>query len=163
MNANIRRASASDKNIFIDFAIELSKFNRVNHRKECKYDNYDFVVDAIRRKAEKIFVNRDDNTLILIAEIDNKPVGYARGRIYKEDITADNGTGKIGFIDELYLKDAARGFGLGKKLLNQTITWMKDKGINRIKLHAYSWNDNAKRLYKKNGFKEYAVSYEKFI
>lgn len=40
---------------------------------------------------------------------------------------------------------------------------MKEKGVNRVKLHAYSWNNNAKKIYERNGFKEYAVSYEKFI
>lgn len=62
-------------------------------------------------KSHDTFVNRDDNTLILIAELDGNPVGYALGRIFEENETADN----------------------------------------------------AKKLYERNGFKENAVSYEKFI
>ena len=40
---------------------------------------------------------------------------------------------------------------------------VRQKHPNRINLHAYSWNNNAKRLYERNGFNEYAVSYETFI
>ena len=76
---------------------------------------------------------------------------------------AENGTGIMGLFDELYIDDMARGAGLGQNLLDETMKWMKEQGINRVKLHAYSWNDNAKRLYERNGFKEYVVSYEAFI
>jgi len=40
---------------------------------------------------------------------------------------------------------------------------MKEQRVNRVKLHAYSGNNNAKKIYEQNGFKEYVVSYEKFI
>ncbi|KAB3538544.1 GNAT family N-acetyltransferase [Alkaliphilus pronyensis] len=43
------------------------------------------------------------------------------------------------------------------------MSWMKGQGINRVKLHAYSWNIKARELYQRNGFKEYVVSYEAFI
>ncbi|MTI71589.1 MAG: GNAT family N-acetyltransferase [Firmicutes bacterium] len=163
METKIRQADESDKKVFIDYSIKLSKFNRVNHNNDSKYDDYSLVIKAIKKKAEETFKYRNENTLILIAEIENKPVGYALGRIYKEDETADNGTGEMGLLDELFIEDRARGAGLGQKLLNEAIKWMKEKGIKRIKLHAYSWNDNAIKLYERNGFKEYVVSYETFI
>jgi GNAT superfamily N-acetyltransferase len=163
MQTSIRPALDSDKDSFIDFTVKLSKFNRNNHNSECKYDNYETIAELIKNKAEETFDNRNVNTLILIAELEGNPVGYALGRIYREDETADNGTGKIGLVDELFLEDIARGFGLGQRLLDETIKWIKQNNINRVKLHAYSWNSNAKKLYEKNGFKEYAVSYERFI
>lgn len=124
---------------------------------------YSLVVKAVRKKAEKTFINRDEGTLILIAELENKPVGYALARIYQENEAAENGTGIMGLFDELYIDDMARGAGPGQNLLDETMKWMKEQGINRVKLHANSWNDNAKRLYERNGFKEYVVSYEAFI
>ncbi|KJR44345.1 hypothetical protein UF75_5274 [Desulfosporosinus sp. I2] len=99
----------------------------------------------------------------MIAEIDGIPLGYALGKIVEQEETADNGTGKMGLFDELFVDVSARGFGIGRKLIDNVTHWMEEKGISRIKLHAYSWNNNAKRLYEKYGFKEYAVSYEKFI
>ncbi|HYK72166.1 MAG TPA: GNAT family N-acetyltransferase [Pseudoneobacillus sp.] len=163
MIVEIREAVDSDKDIFIEFAIKLSNFNRKNHSDECKYDHYELVMNSITKHAEETFNSRNDDTSILIAELEGKPVGYALGRIFVEDVKSDNGTGRMGLFDELFLDETARGLGLGQKLLDETIKWMKEKGINRIKLHAYSWNHHAKRLYERNGFKEYAVSYETFI
>lgn len=163
MEITIRQVIDSDREPFVNFTVQLSRFNRSNHDNQCKYDNHELVIDLIRNKAEETFNNRSENTLILIAELEDKPVGYALGRIFEEDKTADNGTGRMGLFDELFVDGTVRGLGVGRKLLDEIIKWMKKKEISRIKLHAYSWNNNAKRLYKKNGFKEYAVSYETFI
>ena len=162
MEVNIRRAVNSDKETFIDFAVKLSEYNRTNHKSECKYDNYEFVIDSIQRKASETFDNRNEDIFIFIAEFEGKPVGYALGRIFEED-SADNGTGRMGLFDELFVDDLARGLEVGQKLLDITISRMKEKGINRIKLHAYSWNNIARRLYEKNGFRDYAISYEIFL
>jgi ribosomal protein S18 acetylase RimI-like enzyme len=159
----IRQANYDDKNDFIKFTVRLSEFNRSNHSENSKYDEYRKVLSAIKDKASKIFESRDENILILIVESEGKSIGYALGRIYEEDQIADNGTGQIGLFDELYLDSEARGHGLGQKILDEMIKWFKSNDIRRIKLHAYSWNKKAKELYEKNGFKEYAVSYEKFI
>ena len=43
--------------------------------------------------------------------------------------------------------EEARGHGLGQKLLEECLKWMKENGIKRVKLHAYSWNTSAKKLY----------------
>jgi len=163
MEVKLRQAIDTDENIFIDFTIKLSKFNRSNHSDICKYDDYELVIDSIQKKAEETFKNRNEDTLILIAELESKPVGYALGRIFRQDETADNGTGRMGLFDELFVDDSARGLGSGHKLLDGTIKWMKEKGIHRVKINAYSWNINAKKFYERNGFNEYAVSYETFI
>lgn len=163
MQATIRRATDSDKQAYVDFSLKLSRFNRSRHSVDCKYDDYDEILKKIQREAEASFDACDDDTSILIAELDGKPVGFAVGRIYEEDDTADNGSGRMGLFDKLFLDDSARGFGLGQKLLDETMAWFKHKEISRVKLLAFSWNDHAKAIYKRNGFKEYAVSYEKFI
>lgn len=152
-----------DVDTFVEFSLKLSIFNRNNHNIECKYDDYELVLSSIRKSAEATFKNRNEDTLILIAEINGIPVGYAFGKIFEQEETTDNGTGKMGLFDELFVDVSTRGFGIGRKLIEEVTHWMKEKGINRIKLHAYSWNNNAKRLYEKYGFKEYAVSYEKYI
>lgn len=159
----IRKAMAVDRNDFIEFSIKLSDFNRKNHSDTSKQDVYENVKSAIRNKSNKTFESRDDNLLILIVESEGESIGYALGRIYDEEQSADNGTGQMGLFDELYLDSKARGYGLGQKILDEMMKWFKSRGITRVKLHAFSWNDKAKELYEKNGFSEYAVSYEKFI
>ncbi len=163
MKTAIRKALDNDLNTFLQFVEKLTVFNRENHNIECKHDDYSIVQKSIRKKAEATFRSRNKNSVVFIAEINHKPVGYALGRIYEEDKNADNGTGKVGLFDELFIEETGRGFGIGQKLIDEVMNWMKEKRIDRVKLHAYSWNNNAKILYEKNGFKEYAVSYERFI
>jgi GNAT superfamily N-acetyltransferase len=159
----IRVAEQRDKIELLKLVESLSKFNRENHEPECKSDAYYIVLSAIRERAEMRFDTDDKNIRILVVETDGRLVGYAIGEIYEESLTSDNGTGKIGLFDELFLAEEARGCGLGQKLLDEIMIWFKNNKINRVKLHAYSWNKHAKEMYKRNGFSEYAVSYEKFL
>lgn len=159
----IRLAEARDKIEYLKFVENLSKFNRRNHCKESTKDDYSKVLSAIKERAESRFDAKDENIRILVAECDGELVGYAVGEIYEEGLTNDNGTGRMGLFDELYLDEKARGQGMGQKLLDEIIDWFRENDISRIKLHAYSWNKKAIDMYKRNGFNEYAVSYEKFI
>lgn len=163
MKTEVSPATDGDKETFVAFAVKLSQFNRENHEAKSKYDDYGAVLLAIKDHAEKTFVNRSENDFILIARVGDVPVGYVLGRIYDEDPKADNGTGRVGLLDELYLEDSARGLGLGRRLIEETMDWMKENGITRVKLHAYTWNKKAVRLYEHYGFQEYAVSYEAYI
>ncbi len=159
----IREALDQDKDVFVEFALSLSRFNRSMHHEPCHYDDFNKVLDAIRKNAEKAFDERNEDTYILIAFAERKPVGYALGSIFTQEETADNGTGRMGLFDQLFLNDAARGLGIGKQLMDQVMDWFKKKDIHRVKLHAYSWNTKARSIYETYGFQEYAVSYEKFI
>ncbi len=163
MSVLIRQVRENDKNDFIELSVKLSRFNRKHHGDSCKTDDFQNVLEVIREKAEQTFLQRNDDILILMAEVDGNVCGYALGRIINEEPWVDNGTGRIGLFDELYLDKSARGLGLGQKLFNEVMSWMKQKGMNRVKLHAYSWNTHAQKIYKQNGFSEYAVSFEKFI
>ena len=163
MNFILRQARESDKLDFVKLSESLGRFNRERHCDACKTDDFRKVSEAIRARAEITFLNRMADILILMAEVEEKVCGYALARIIHEESWVDNGTGRIGLFDELYLDESARGFGLGQKMIEEVIDWMKQKEINRIKLHAYSWNAHAIKVYEQNGFKEYAVSYEKFI
>lgn len=163
MNILIRQAQECDKNAYLDFAVKLCRFNRENHDLKCKYDDFSAALEAIRRNAEATFDEIGEDTLLLIAEMDSKPAGYALGRIFQQEPNADNGTGRMGLFDELFVDESARGQGLGQMLMDEVMDWFREKGISRVKLHAYSWNSNARSMYEKNGFEEYVVSYEKFI
>lgn len=160
---SIRQAVDSDLEVFIEFTLKLARYNRSNHSETCKYDDFNQVLHAIKTKAETTFSNRMNNTLVLIAELDKKQVGYALGRIIQEEATSDNGSGRTGLFDELFIDEEARGLKLGQQLIDGVMTWMKSNGIHRVKLHAYSWNTAARKLYERNGFVEYASSFGKFI
>ena len=160
---HIRLAVENDKSNYLELVEKLSRFSRGNHAEECIIDDYKLVLNAIKQRAESRFDRVDDNIQIFVVENENIIIGYAVGEIFEESMNSDNGTGRMGLFDELYLDEVAQGHGLGQKLLDNVMEWFQEKDIKRVKLHAYSWNENAIKMYERNGFKEYAVSYEKFL
>lgn len=55
-------------------------------------------------------------------------------------------------IDDLIVNKTFQRQGLGQKLLLWGINHIKESGCDKIILHAAEWNQNAVRLYLKNGF-----------
>lgn len=97
----IRTIAESDKQIFLELTEKLAVYNRNRHSESCRNDDFNTVLDAIKKQAEKTFTTRDESIIILIAELEQKPVGYALGKIIQQEVTADNGTGAVGLFDEL--------------------------------------------------------------
>ena len=55
-------------------------------------------------------------------------------------------------LDDLIVKKSLQGQGIGQKLLFWGINHIKEQGYEEIILHVAEWNQNAVKLYLKNGF-----------
>lgn len=56
-------------------------------------------------------------------------------------------------IDDLIVEKSFQGQGIGQKLLFWGINHIKEQGYVEIILHVAEWNQNAVKLYLKNGFR----------
>lgn len=56
-------------------------------------------------------------------------------------------------IDDLIVSKAFQGQGLGRRLLLWGMKHIKEQGYDEIILHVAEWNQNAVKLYIKNGFR----------
>ena len=54
----------------------------------------------------------------------------------------------------LYVHPVYQGSGIGSELLNHCISYMKDNGYKNLCLYVFDKNEEAKRFYIKNGFKD---------
>ena len=59
--------------------------------------------------------------------------------------------GKSLYLDDLYVKEKYRGYGIGKKLLNKVIRIGKASNCKRIRWQVLEWNKPAIDFYKKLG------------
>lgn len=86
------------------------------------------------------------NNLFLVVEANGKIVGFSRcvGSTLKRNAH------KVEF-GVCVLKDYW-GHGIGKKLLNESITWADSNGIKKMTLTVLETNEKAIQLYKKVGF-----------
>lgn len=63
--------------------------------------------------------------------------------------------GKIAFVDELYIKEEARGKGFGKSSIDFIKSEAEKLGLKLLYLEVEHHNSNAKKLYSGKGFKEH--------
>ena len=87
--------------------------------------------------------------ILLVAEIDNKIIGYLFGYI------VDNGNtylDKVSKLDALYITKEYRKNKIATKLINEFKSWSLKKGVKYIEVQVLNDNTNAVNLYKKEGF-----------
>lgn len=96
----------------------------------------------------------DDNSVIFIAEVNDKPIGCGFGSIQKNhaDWSRHEFKGNIGMM---FVKEKYRSQGVGKLILEKLLKWFKKRKIKDIRLQVYQNNDIAVNAYKKSGFREY--------
>ncbi len=87
--------------------------------------------------------------LILFAIEDKKIVGYLHGTFFS------NPYRKGGYIEDIFVIKEFRRKGFAKKMINEFIKILKNKGYKKIHLSVNTKNTNAIKLYKKLGFEIY--------
>jgi len=85
-----------------------------------------------------------DNLVIFAASKDENLIGYCIASI-------DNGKGEI---DSLYVKPSYRGKSQGKKLVEKSLNWLKDKECENIDIQVAQGNEKVLSFYEQFGFKK---------
>ncbi|HUF24754.1 MAG TPA: GNAT family N-acetyltransferase [Vicinamibacterales bacterium] len=60
---------------------------------------------------------------------------------------------RAGYIHDLLIADDARGAGVGARLLEAAIAWLREQGMPRVLLWTAAQNAGARRLFEAHGFK----------
>ncbi len=133
----IRKAKANDMVSVLDLIKELAEFER--EPKSVTINVSDLINDG--------FCN-NPKFRCLVAEIKNKVVGmalfYGRYSTWK---------GRTLHLEDLVVKKAFRGKGIGKKLYKKFIEIAKEENVMRAEWVALDWNVNAIKFYKNSGAK----------
>lgn len=149
----IRKANLKD----IPYLIELGK-GMVNYHIDLANEN-DKIYEKRNKDAKKNwkkFLNKsikDRNSLVLIAQDNNKYIAYSIALI-KKNIPVFF-IKKYGHIYDLYVDKKYRSKGVGRKLMNKTKEFLKKKKIKFISLEVIHNNSAAIKFYENYGFKEY--------
>jgi ribosomal protein S18 acetylase RimI-like enzyme len=86
------------------------------------------------------------NNLFLVAEVNEKIVGFSRCAGNKLKRTAHKIEFGVCVLEEYW------GYGIGKNVLKESIHWADSNEIKKITLNVLETNDKAIKLYKKYGF-----------
>lgn len=74
---------------------------------------------------------------------DGRALGYVTAHL-------DEGVGRIGLVA---MSPAARGLGLGTRLLRQALCWFDEQGVERVEVVTQGRNVAAQRLYQHHGLR----------
>lgn len=128
------------------------------------YENYDKTVDINRSHSEdweNFFRNWiiDNNSCIYIAIDNNKVIWYVYGWIYSS-VSWRIWTKHIAELYNFFVDEEYRSAGVGWKLYQSFLDWVKLQNVDRLKVVASAANQQAIKFYKKNSFEEYTITLE---
>lgn len=136
MDILFKKAEPSDISLFIPLVKAFYKFEKIA-----------FDENTVRAALKQFLTNDQYGRGWLIYEGENL-IGYV---IFTFSFCLEFG-GRDAFIDEIYLIEAARNRGIGKKVIDFLADYAKDADIKVLLLEVDHDNIAAQGLYKKRGF-----------
>lgn len=100
-------------------------------------------------------IYRQDPNLVKVAFINKTIVGYCISvkKLHNYEGVVMDVTWKSAYIWDLFVLKEYRHKGIGTALLNDAIAYLKSIGADKVGLLVNYWNENAKKLFEKLGFK----------
>ena len=110
-------------------------------------DNYPIDIEVSKKLFQEFLSDENLGKSWLIYD-DSEVIGY----VILTFIFSFEYKGRIAFIDELYLKDSARGKGIGAKTLEFIKEQIPKLSLKLLYLEVEHHNENAQKLYLANDF-----------
>ena len=96
-----------------------------------------------------------EDAVIFVAEQDGAIAGYVFAAL--EPLSWKELRGPAGFVHDLAVTDEARKSGLGTKLMDAAIAWLRERGAPRVILWTAAPNEAAQALFRRLGFRDTMV------
>ena len=93
----------------------------------------------------------ESNVVILVAEQDGEVLGYTYAGV--EGVDYMSLRGPAGVLYDIVVDPEHRGRGVGRMLLDATLTALETRGAPRVVLSTAERNDSAQRLFARAGFR----------
>ena len=148
-NVIIRKATIED--------LEIVQ-NLNNSLFDLEIENYDptLVINwPLTEEGIKYFEDLIINNYVVLALVGKVIVGYLAGTIEEKGSYEEI---QYGEINNMFINDSYRGYGIGKKLINSFKDYCKDNNIFNLKVTASCKNENAIEFYHRNGFEEFNLT-----
>jgi len=143
----IRKARVADVDRIAKMNLDLLKMhNRFDERFQLKKGALKLLKEHMRKK---VYSN---NVQIYVAE-DQDVIGFMVAKIEKNFPAFKES--QFGHIGATYVEKKYRKSGLGRKLLDNSIEWLKGKGVKNVALHVHEKNAIGLGAWEKLGFKNY--------
>lgn len=136
MNPTIRPATPADIPLILALIRELAAYER----------QPDAVVATEELLREHLFGDRP-RVECVIGEVDGTPQGFA---LFFHNYSTWHGWPGL-YLEDLFVRPAARGAGLGKALLMHLARLAVERGCKRLEWSVLDWNEQAMGFYRSLG------------
>jgi GNAT superfamily N-acetyltransferase len=153
MKVTIRKATIKDKVILETLMVLLNKTrDSLFSKKTIAFHKH--------AKDNKVFLQKKDflKSIMFVAEVDQEIIGYCFGSLHKRKNTL---LSNMGYIDEVFVKDSMRKFGVAKKLFTELVREFKRKGCDHMITHTDFENKLAQDFYDSIGMHKATLEYWK--
>ena len=145
----IRKATIDDLKDIINLNNKLFKLEKEN------YDNTLVEDWPLSEGGKEYFKDLILNHFVIVAIIGNKIIGYLAGSINDKGSYEEI---QYGEINNMYIDENYRKYGIGKKLIDEFKTYCINNNIYNIKVEASYKNISAIEFYHKNGFIDFNLT-----
>lgn len=115
---------------------------------ELEYPEPEYMIES-EEQAWADIENHIDEGVALVAEEDGRALGMALARV-------EEGR-KLGHFTGLYVLPEARRRGIGRTLMAEVETRMRERGVEHLSLDVLVANEHARRLHRRLGYAEHAL------
>lgn len=133
MDITLRKASEKDFPAIFGLIKELAEFENGLHK--------------VTNTLEQMYEQKDYFECFVAETQDQKIIGMA---LYY--FSYYTWVGKSLYLEDLYIKEAWRGNGLGQRFMDKLLEVAKTEKCKRFRLQVLHWNQNAIDFYEKNKF-----------
>jgi GNAT superfamily N-acetyltransferase len=132
----IRPAGPDDAGLILAFIRELAEYEQLSHQ-----------VNADEADVRALLFDPNPRAFCDIAEVNDEPVGFA---FWFYNVSTFEGRCGL-YLEDLYVRPAARGAGAGKALLANLARRCVNEGLPRIQWAVLDWNAASIAFYDRLG------------
>jgi GNAT superfamily N-acetyltransferase len=132
----IRSASRGDADLVLGFIRDLAEYEKLSHE-----------VDTTGQALDEALFGETPRVFCEIAEWDGEAVGFA---LWFYSFSTFRGRHGI-YLEDLFIREAMRGRGIGKALLARLARRCRDEGLMRLEWSVLDWNEPSIAFYRSIG------------
>jgi GNAT superfamily N-acetyltransferase len=133
---DIRPATADDVPLILALIGELAEYEKLVHE-----------VSATEEQLRSALFGERPVVEVVIASLDRRPVGFA---VFFPSYSTFLGRPGL-YLEDLFVRPEARGFGIGRQLLEHLARLTMERGWGRLEWRVLDWNAPSIAFYKKLG------------
>jgi ribosomal protein S18 acetylase RimI-like enzyme len=147
---NIRQATPADNLLLSSLCMDVQSLHAEHHPDIFRVPQNEefakfFFEDALA----------DSTTRIFIAEEEGQALGYILCKLIERQENPFTFAMRFLMIDQISVRPASRGQGVGAELLQQADVFAKELGLQRIQLDSWDFNVHAHRFFERQGFTKF--------